>query len=221
MGNGFAFTFDLYTTLILTIAATFLDKQYGEKLKYITKPILVWVIISIIFHALLIEFRELHYFIGGSSSLVFLLLSPLLQKLPVLFVILAYGFVALAAGLAYLNRKNSLMYVYAAWLIVAMLPTLIGVLHLERFAGIISTFSLLALLMAYAYKNNRAKLLNLAGGLAAIRIFIVYIELFGSLLATGVGLIVSGFVLLGIVFGWRKLAVMAGKKLKEKTNEAK
>ncbi len=49
------------------------------------------------------------------------------------------------------------------------------------------------------------RLVSLAIVLITIRIFIIYCELFGSLMTTGFGLIVGGLVMLGLLWGARKL----------------
>ena len=55
-------------------------------------------------------------------------------------------------------------------------------------------------------------ILNTAIVIIALRLVIVYIEVFGSLLATGVGLIVSGVLLIALVQGTRKLIQKLGRK---------
>jgi len=45
----------------------------------------------------------------------------------------------------------------------------------------------------------------------AIRIFIVYFELFGSLATTGAGLIAGGLLLIALALGWRRVFRMTGK----------
>lgn len=56
-----------------------------------------------------------------------------------------------------------------------------------------------------AQKMDIQKLLSFAVFVIAVRIFVVYIELFGTLLTTGVGLIVSGVVMLGLIYAARKM----------------
>ena len=45
----------------------------------------------------------------------------------------------------------------------------------------------------------------------AIRIFIVYFELFGTLATTGLGLVAGGALLIGLAYGWRRLFRLGGK----------
>lgn len=57
------------------------------------------------------------------------------------------------------------------------------------------------------------RLVSLAIFIIAIRIFAIYIEVFGSLMDTGVGLIVGGIVMLGLLWGARKLNTRLTKKV--------
>ena len=52
---------------------------------------------------------------------------------------------------------------------------------------------------------GRMRLVSLAITLIAIRIFAIYVELFGSLMDTGIGLIVGGIVMLCLIAGARRL----------------
>lgn len=68
-----------------------------------------------------------------------------------------------------------------------------------------------------ALQEGYTSALQLAVTLIAIRLVIVYVEVFGSLLQTGVGLIISGVLLISLVIGTRKimkhLRVSAGEEL--------
>lgn len=79
--------------------------------------------------------------------------------------------------------------------------------------GFVISLTALAGAGFYAYKTNRPRLLNFILVLAGIRIFIIYIDIFGSLMQTGLGLILSGFILLGLIFGWLKLSVIFKERL--------
>lgn len=60
-------------------------------------------------------------------------------------------------------------------------------------------------------RTGRQGLVSLAITVVALRIYVIYLELFGSLLMTGFGLITSGLILIGMVWGIRKLSQAVGK----------
>ncbi len=82
--------------------------------------------------------------------------------------------------------------------------------------GALLSLTILSLLGRYACKINSGRMFNLVTALIAFRIFIIYLQVFGSLLTTGVGLIISGTVLLLIMLGWIKFRyrLMGGKNEK-------
>ena len=67
--------------------------------------------------------------------------------------------------------------------------------------GFIFSLTVLLALGIYGYKNKKTRIINTAAILAAIRIFIGYIQVFGCLLTTGIGLIVSGLLILLFIYG--------------------
>ena len=61
------------------------------------------------------------------------------------------------------------------------------------------------------YRANAMQVVNLATAVIAVRIFLAYVEVFGSMLATGAGLIVSGVLLLALAWLWvRKIRLQPG-----------
>ncbi len=62
-------------------------------------------------------------------------------------------------------------------------------------------------------KAGYRRALDVAVGFIALRLVIVYVEVFGSLLQTGVGLIVSGFLLIGLVLGLRRIFAFMKKEI--------
>lgn len=54
------------------------------------------------------------------------------------------------------------------------------------------------------------RLFAIAIGAIAVRIFIVYLELFGSLAATGAGLLLGGLLLVALSWGWQRLVRRRG-----------
>jgi hypothetical protein len=69
-------------------------------------------------------------------------------------------------------------------------------------AGAISFFLLWVGFALTAYQLGRIRLLNLATGVLAIRLVVGYVELFGSLLQTGLGMILGGLLTLALAWGW-------------------
>lgn len=81
--------------------------------------------------------------------------------------------------------------------------------------GASQSLVMLSLAGVYAYKNDCPRLLNWISALMALRFFIVYIQVFGSILLTGLGLIISGLVFLGVAYGWYKLRFQTITSIKE------
>jgi uncharacterized membrane protein len=68
-----------------------------------------------------------------------------------------------------------------------------------------------ALVAWCGYQAHAMQIVNLATAVIAARVFVAYIEVFGSLLATGAGLIVSGVLLLALTWVWvRKIRLQPG-----------
>ncbi|MEY4640342.1 MAG: hypothetical protein RLZZ227_336 [Pseudomonadota bacterium] len=73
----------------------------------------------------------------------------------------------------------------------------------------IAAFSFISLWLLLGWLGHRTRsqrLVSLAIGIIALRIFIIYLEVFGSLLQTGFGLIFSGALLLGLLAFARTLS---------------
>lgn len=71
--------------------------------------------------------------------------------------------------------------------------------------GVVAALAFIALwglVAAFAHASDQRRLLNTATAMIGVRLFIVYAEVFGSLLRTGVGMIVSGLIVLGLVWLW-------------------
>lgn len=84
--------------------------------------------------------------------------------------------------------------------------------------GALLTIGLLFVCSVYAYRYNHPRLLNTASILIALRFFIIYLQVFGSLLTTGFGLIASGVVFLVLAVAWRRVRRRLNTDLKEKNN---
>lgn len=65
---------------------------------------------------------------------------------------------------------------------------------------------LLVMLAMYAHQTHDRRLFNAATAGLALRLLAVFVEVFGSLLATGVGLLFAGAVTLGVTWGWYRWA---------------
>lgn len=90
-------------------------------------------------------------------------------------------------------------------LFALILGTLPEVEIAHQLFGLFLTLSCLSLIMFYGWRRHKIRLLNLASGLVALRIFIVYLQVFGTLMSTGLGMIISGLVLLAIIKIWQLL----------------
>ncbi len=73
-----------------------------------------------------------------------------------------------------------------------------------KLLGALSFISFWALIGWAAIQLQFKRLFNAATTLIAVRIFIIYLEVFGSLLTTGLGLIFSGVLILGFTWLWYK-----------------
>jgi len=139
---------------------------------------------------------------------------------------LAVGLVAsgLLAGLRYrkiLIKHDALIDVFAAVSVLAFFLPMIVVhdsVYLYHDGGTFLRVIGAAIFILYwifigwtALVFNHRNLMNLAICVIALRLVIVYVEVFGSLLQTGVGLIVSGILLILLVLGTQKLVKKFGK----------
>lgn len=94
----------------------------------------------------------------------------------------------------------------ARWLLVVCLalshlPLLLSTGDLDVVAAL--TFIGLWFLVALtAHRSGRTRLLNLATAVIGVRILVVYFEVFGSLLGTGIGLVTGGLLTLGLMWLW-------------------
>src|SRR5262245_46725746 len=109
----------------------------------------------------------------------------------------------------------------AAWLVparvligLASVITGLGVLvpHAPvAMVGALGFVIVWALVAWCGYQAHVMQIVNLATAVIAARIFVAYIEVFGSMLATGAGLIVSGVLLLALAWLWvRKIRLQSG-----------
>lgn len=71
--------------------------------------------------------------------------------------------------------------------------------------GAVGSITIWGLAAAAAAFDNQQKLFNLASAAIAIRFIVIYFEIFGSLAATGIGLIISGAIILLVAYAWNKV----------------
>ena len=90
----------------------------------------------------------------------------------------------------------------------------LGVLVPHAPAAMVGTCGFVTVWAFVAWRDYQAQamqIVNLATAVIAARIFVTYIEVFGSMLATGAGLIVSGVLLLALAWLWvRKIRLQPG-----------
>jgi uncharacterized membrane protein len=120
------------------------------------------------------------------------------------------GFVAIA-----LHAYHHKFYIHDAHLkhgaIFAAVSLLVVSLPLAIVSFYNTIFSALAFILYWMFigwtgqQLDQSRLISWAIILIAIRIFIVYLELFGSLMQTGFGLIIGGAVMLGLLWMARKM----------------
>src|SRR5690606_21180572 len=97
-------------------------------------------------------------------------------------------------------------------LLLAHLPWPISRGDLDLVAAL--TFIGLWLLVARtAHRARETRVLNLATALIGLRILSVYFEVFGSLLDTGIGLVVGGLLTLALVWLWVRKRRDFGREL--------
>lgn len=119
-----------------------------------------------------------------------------------LFVILSLT--AITYFLGYLNKNNFFLPITISFIILASFIPL----------GFVVSIGVLSVLAYYAYNQKQVKLLNFAIFTIAARVFILYSKIFASLMTNGFGFIISGCVLLLLVFGWKKATKYFQRRLK-------
>ncbi len=119
---------------------------------------------------------------------------------------------AVAAALWLLRRRGGLppplrlpllLWPLLALILALVVPHPPGIV--SRIAGIGLYAALWAMVARGAMESGWNGLLAVAVAALALRIFIIYLELFGTLAATGGGLVVGGLLLLALGWGWQRL----------------
>ncbi len=66
------------------------------------------------------------------------------------------------------------------------------------------SLSILCVLANYALKNNQNRLYKFLIAIIALRFFMIYAQVFGSMLTTGTGLIITSILLFAVAYVWNK-----------------
>jgi uncharacterized membrane protein len=131
------------------------------------------------------------------------------------FGLAASAMIAVAMGWKWSNHPKAIM--LWAWLGMNLLLTYLPALTSTGSPQVLPALAFIVLWLtnaATAHRVGALGLLNFATGVIAIRIVIVYFEVFGSLLDTGLGLIGGGVLTLFLVWlWWRKRRDFANQML--------
>ena len=127
---------------------------------------------------------------------------------------LAIGTLFSAGALAYVRWRRDpaagVLLPAGAVGIVAVLLAL-GMPHqgdwVSRLAGALIYAGMWGVVGWAAFRAGWTALFNIAVAALALRLFIVYFEIFASLAMTGAGLIGAGLLLIGLVLAWRRLMI--------------
>lgn len=133
--------------------------------------------------------------------------SPIMSRMPIYTFILVSLATSGSALFLWLKSDRLFAILISAFIMVlcvnvalpAFLP--IGHRHVMGAFFFILTWSLSA---AGAAASNRRRLFDLCTAGIGVRFIVAYFELFGSLAATGVGLIFSGLIIMGIAWIWHR-----------------
>lgn len=164
-----------------------------------------WLVVSTALVTVVMDFGGMYYYGFGSS-----------RTFPLLYEGIAAAIVILLLLLLFVRNVQT----RTPPTMAAILATMIFYAFVSRFVsghlnhdilGFALTMSILAEIIYFGFKQDCPKIVNAAGALAALRIFGVYLQVFGSLLTTGLGLISSGLVLLLTVGIWNKLKLKTEK----------
>lgn len=200
--NSFPFAISICGVLVLSFIYRFLAVNFRTRLASLITAMKFWLVFDIVIMVLIMDFM-----VGTSVGGFFLKLYNPGNNVSVVVISIL---IVSTVGFGYFSYKHNysrlLTCVLAILLGFSMLYVVLPhsplILNLW---GFLLSISVLCCLVTYALLKNRRRLLNLATALIALRIFIVYLQVFSSLLWTGWGLIISGGVFLLILYVWRKL----------------
>lgn len=205
VGRSFPFAISIAGILALSFVYRLLAIHFRTRLSSLIKSMKFWLVFDIVVLVLLMDFGAGNTFGTGlfgrnyndANNISIFVIS-----------LLVVGMVAFG----YFSHRHNYSRLLTCVLTVLLGFSLIYVAIPNRQSfldiwGFLVSMSSLGCLSAYALIKGQNKLLNLATALIALRIFIVYLQVFGSLLSTGIGLIISGFVFLAIIYIWRRLHI--------------
>lgn len=203
--NSFPFAISISGVLVLSFIYRFLAVHFRTRLASLISAMKFWLVFDIAVMVIIMDFM-VGMFGTSAGSYVFRLFNPGNNVSIMVISILVVSTV----GFGYFSYKHNysrlLTCVIAILLGFSMLYIVLPDSGLIlNIWGFLLSMSVLCCLVAYALLKNRRRLLNLATALMALRIFIVYLQVFGTLLATSFGLIISGLVFLTILYVWRRL----------------
>ncbi len=175
-----------------------------------TEGLLLWALLSLsvvlISQKALLGLLWVPLFVGGLLGYLKLeLLFFFFEQTPLLTTIaIAGGFLILT----FMADKFSAPFMKAVyhWSIILFFVTLVlGDFHAKTtVSGFFTTILLLGLMEFFAVYYHKVKLFNWTSFFVAVRFLVLYFQLFDNLTMTGLSFIVSGIVLLSIIFIWYK-----------------
>lgn len=209
----FPFAISIAGILVFSFIYRLLAVHFRTRLAAQIKAMKFWLVFDISVLVIVMDF-------GAGDVFGSMLLSQLFDNYSWASVIVICGLILGTVGFGYFSYKYNYSRLLTCILAILLgfslvynaLPENKDVLNIW---GFLLSMSVLSCLVAYALIKSRMKLLNLSTALMALRFFIVFLQVFGSLLMTGVGLIVCGGVFLGIICIWRKLHLNSLISVKE------
>lgn len=209
----FPFAISIAGILVFSFIYRLLAVHFRTRLAAQIKAMKFWLVFDISVLVIVMDF-------GAGDVFGSMLLSRLFDNYSWASVIVICGLILGTVGFGYFSYKYNYSRLLTCILAILLgfslvynaLPENKDVLNIW---GFLLSMSVLSCLVAYALIKSRMKLLNLSTALMALRFFIVFLQVFGSLLMTGVGLIVCGVVFLGIICIWRKLHLNSLISVKE------
>lgn len=129
--------------------------------------------------------------------------GALLLGLAVSAALVAFLVVRARALVAREAAARPMVALLALVLVLLYAPVLLGLGDLDLL-GALAFLGLWGAVAWLAHANHDARLLNTATALLALRLLIIYFEVFGTLLSTGIGLISGGLLTLGLAWLWSR-----------------